>query len=94
MKPKTTGERLILIEEQMEQNAREHGLIIAGQKSLEEKIDTNQQTLEGKLDAFMKSADNKYAQKWVQNAVYGGLISLATALLGLIIYLIQSHFKF
>jgi hypothetical protein len=66
-----------------EANKEALGELKAGQTHLEEML-TN----------WMECADNKYASKWAEKAIYGAFIGIATGFLGILIFMIENHFKF
>lgn len=43
------------------------------------------------LNTFIQSADDKYTAKWVEKTYLAFLVTAATSLLGIFIYLLERH---
>lgn len=79
---KSSSERLAIMEEKLNQNSIEHQEI---KKILE--------TFSNKLDTAIENKADKSELKTISNRMWGFVSAAATALLGIIIYLVESQFK-
>lgn len=48
---------------------------------------------EEKMDRFIETAENRYASKWVEKSVIAMFGTLIVSMLGMFVFLIQSHIK-